>query len=472
MKNFPRAYSKRTVRLLGAGWRCFALLLFLWLPDAPSAQTLFYIRNGCAVDKAEMGQNHYVFDPSNEAQQIISAIMGANLLEPNFVIKSGDVKNALATVEGGQRYIIYNTTYVERIKRSGGSDWPAFYVFAHEIGHHLNNHRFDLSDNAKSKEQELQADVYAGGMLYRLGATLDQAQSGIGIDFSDDSRTHPPRKARIEAVASGWKRASDQSGGVQPKPVVIALRQAEQTPGGAEQTPGGGNSFTDPLVGTFILVKGGTFTMGCTSEQSDCDTDEKPTHQVTLRNFYIGETEVTQAQWRAVMGTNPSGFKNCDKCPVENVSWMEVQDFISELNSRSSGVRYRLPTEAEWEYAARGGLQSRGYKYAGSKHIDDDIAWYSGNAGGKTRPVKGKLPNELGLYDMSGNVWEWCRDWYGSYSATAQSDPKGPDQGSFRVLRGGSWSYVALGCRASIRVSSTPAGRSYTIGFRLASAPQ
>jgi formylglycine-generating enzyme required for sulfatase activity len=161
--------------------------------------------------------------------------------------------------------------------------------------------------------------------------------------------------------------------------------------------------FTDQLTGKFILVKGGTFNMGCTSEQQDCNDDEKPVHPVTLGDYYIAETEVTQAQWKAVMGDNPSVFEGCDDCPVEKVSWNDVQEFITRLNARAGSPRYRLPTEAEWEYAARGGANSRGYQYAGSNDINE-VAWYDDNSGSKTHPVKGKKPNELGVYDMSGNV--------------------------------------------------------------------
>jgi hypothetical protein len=447
--------------------RLLTLLLLLWLPYVLAAQSLLYVRNGCAVNDAEMGQNHYVFDPSDEAQRIIRTIMEANFLEPNFVIKSGDVENALATVEAGQRYIIYNTTYVERIKRSGGSDWPAFYVFAHEIGHHLSNHRFDLNDNAKSKEQELKADVFAGGMLYRLGATLDQAQIGIGNDFKEGgSNTHPPRRARLEAVANGWKKAYDQSGGVQPMPVVIkgAIKPDKTNDrGGVQPDPGGttesslGDSYMDPLVGTMVLVKGG-------------DVRLSDTYTASLSNYYIGQTEVTQAQWRAVMGSNPSRFEDCDDCPVEQVSWDDVQDFIAKLNRRGGGARYRLPTEAEWEYAARGGSKSRGFEFAGSSNIDE-VAWHNGNSGSKTRPVKGKKPNELGLYDMSGNVWEWCSDWYGDYPNGKKSDPTGPSSGSYRVIRGGSWNSFPEYCRVARRNFNYPVRRYNDFGFRLVFVP-
>jgi formylglycine-generating enzyme required for sulfatase activity len=266
--------------------------------------------------------------------------------------------------------------------------------------------------------------------------------------------------------------------------VPVVASEASTAP-----NPTAGSRIIDPLAGTFILVKGGAFTMGCTSEQSDCVFDEKPTHPVTLSNFYIGETEVTQAQWRTVMGSDPSELNNkgCDQCPVEKVSWDDIQDFLSRLNSRSGGARYRMPTEAEWEYAARGGSQSRGFPYAGSNNLDE-VAWYYNNSGDrnlsgnwdyehlkanncKTHPVKGKKANELGLYDMSGNVFEWCQDWYGDYTSGSQFNPTGPASGSFRVLRGGSWLDGPTGCRVARRNYFTPGSRLSSIGFRLARTP-
>lgn len=217
---------------------------------------------------------------------------------------------------------------------------------------------------------------------------------------------------------------------------------------------------------TMIRVYGGTFTMGATSEQdSDAYNDEKPAHQVTLSPYYIGETEVTQALWEAVMGSNPSHFKGA-KRPVEEVSWDDCQDFIRKMNQKT-GLNFRLPTEAEWEYAARGGNKSRGFKYAGSNMIGD-VAWYTYNSGSTTHDVKTKQANELGLYDMSGNVWEWCQDWKGGYSSSAQTNPTGPSSGSNRVDRGGSWFLSAGGCRVSLRGYSTPGSRSNYLGLRLA----
>jgi len=227
---------------------------------------------------------------------------------------------------------------------------------------------------------------------------------------------------------------------------------------------GGEEGRTNPLAHRMVLVKGGTFTMGCTPEQgNDCTAWEKPAHQVTLSDFYIGKYEVTQAQWKAVMNEdNPSKFKG-DNRPVENVSWNDVQAFIRRLNERT-GRNYRLPTEAEWEYAARGGNKSNGYKYSGSKAVDD-IAWYGSE---ETRPVGIKIANELSIHDMSGNVWEWVNDWYGDYSEEQQVDPQGPSSGTNRVLRGGSWYGNARYVRVSVRNGSVPGFHRDAIGFRLA----
>ena len=217
---------------------------------------------------------------------------------------------------------------------------------------------------------------------------------------------------------------------------------------------------------TMIKVEGGTFNMGATSEQgSDADSDEYPVHSVTLSDYYIGETEVTQELWEAVMGSNPSDFSGNQK-PVEMVSWNDCKEFITNLNNLT-GMNFRLPTEAEWEYAARGGNKSQGYKYSGGNTIGN-VAWYWDNSGSATHNVKTKSPNELGTYDMSGNVWEWCEDWYGNYSSGSQTNPTGPSTGSYRVLRGGSWYGGAKYCRVSLRLNSDPGNGYFDYGFRLA----
>ncbi len=228
------------------------------------------------------------------------------------------------------------------------------------------------------------------------------------------------------------------------------------------------------LMDDMVLVKGGTFEMGCTSEQTNCDEDEKPVHTVTLDNFNIGKYEITQEQWQAVMGGNPSYFKDCgDQCPVEDVSWDDTQEFIKKLN-RMIGKTFRLPTEAEWEFAARGGTKSKGFRYAGSDNIDE-VAWnWDMETQLQTHTVGTKKSNELGLYDMSGNVWEWCNDWYDEdyYKNSPRNNPKGPGTSqTYRVLRGGSWSYNANYCRVADRFRYRPYNTDATVGFRLAQTP-
>lgn len=217
----------------------------------------------------------------------------------------------------------------------------------------------------------------------------------------------------------------------------------------------------------MVSVDGGTFTMGATEEQgTDYANHELPTHQVSLSSFYIGQTEVTQALWKAVMGNNPSSFGDDLNRPVADVSWNSCQTFITRLNE-ITGMQFRLPTEAEWEFAARGGIKSLGYKYAGSDNIDE-VAWYKNNGSSTTHPVASKSPNELGLYDMSGNVWEWCQDWYGGYTSSDQINPIGPNTGSSRIHRGGSTNSPASDCRVSTRDEYWPSSPNIYLGLRLA----
>ena len=239
---------------------------------------------------------------------------------------------------------------------------------------------------------------------------------------------------------------------------------------GSSSMASGSNTISIPVKDgisiEMVKVEAGTFMMGATSEMKDPYDDEKPVHQVTLTNdYYMGKYEVSQALWEAVMGSNPSEYKG-DNLPVETVSWNDCQEFISKLNSMT-GRKFRLPTEAEWEYSARGGKKSRSYQYSGSSNISG-VAWYDGNSGSKTHPVGTKQANELGIYDMSGNVWERCSDWYSSYSSSSQTNPTGSDSGSSRVLRGGCRNGLARTCRLSYRIDFTPGYRSYNLGLRLA----
>jgi formylglycine-generating enzyme required for sulfatase activity len=222
----------------------------------------------------------------------------------------------------------------------------------------------------------------------------------------------------------------------------------------------------------MVSVEGGTFTMGCREEQNryDCYTDEKPAHNVTVNGFMMSKHEVTQGQWKAVMGGNPSYFKGNDNLPVETVTWNDIQEFIRNVNA-VTGKTFRLPTEAEWEYAARGGNRGNGYEYSGSDNIGV-VAWYGKNSGGKTHPVGTKQPNELGLYDMSGNVYEWVNDWSSVYRSYDQINPTGYRSGSNRVIRGGGWGHDTKDSRVSYRDASYPGSRGTLLGFRLVLSAQ
>jgi formylglycine-generating enzyme required for sulfatase activity len=239
-----------------------------------------------------------------------------------------------------------------------------------------------------------------------------------------------------------------------------ACRQTGLAPLPRKVSPPPGPKVTDA---DFVLVHAGTFQMG--DRERDGEENEQPVHTVTLTHaFYLQKTDVTQAQWETVMGNNPSYFLGCPSCPVEEVSYDDVQQFIAALNARSPGKGYRLPTEAEWEYAARAGT-SGDYGVAGEATAG---GWVSANSRAETHPVGELQPNAWGLYDMQGNVWEWVSDWYGPYASGAVTDPTGPDSGAFRVLRGGAWRYSATYARSAFRGSTDPTYLSYYYGFRLA----
>lgn len=274
-------------------------------------------------------------------------------------------------------------------------------------------------------------------------------------EFIDDYSNHPLADLARQKIMD--LEIADEETDKQ-KPIV-----KEKTP---KETP---PQFSEPKIETptiiipkkfdfepeLIYVKGGTFI--------------RESQKVTLSDFSIGKYPITQAEWQAVMGNNPSHFKGDDRYPVENVNWDDCQEFIKKLNEKA-GKKYRLPTEAEWEFAARGGNQSKGYEYSGSNTLDE-VAWYFANSDSKTHPVGTKKANELGIHDMSGNVWEWCNDWYGDYSTKDVIDPKGAEKGTTRVLRGGGWSDGAQFCRVAIRYFNTPTIRHYDLGFRVILSP-
>jgi formylglycine-generating enzyme required for sulfatase activity len=297
-------------------------------------------------------------------------------------------------------------------------------------------------------------------LTLEVGATATLTATVVTPDGTSNSVTWTSSNERVATVNS-YGMVTGISNGT----ATIYARTVDGLTGSCVVTVEGDRTYTVNGV-SFKMVKvdGGTFQMGST----DGDSSEQPVHSVTLLSFSIGETEVTQALWYAVMGSNPSSFTGNTLYPVEYVSWNDCQEFITKLN-QLTGQTFRLPTEAEWEFAARGGNSSQGYTYSGSNTIGD-VAWYTSNSSSKTHPVATKQANELGLYDMSGNVWEWCQDWYSSsyYSSSPSNNPTGPSSGSSRVLRGGCWGHFATRCRVADRKDLSPTGQSYFIGFRLA----
>jgi formylglycine-generating enzyme required for sulfatase activity len=310
-----------------------------------------------------------------------------------------------------------------------------------------------------TSEAEEQAWKYAQGTSLGCQRYLKDYPEGKYVkearqcekDYSDDDGDGIINK---NDACPSEKGAATDSGCPPPKPASSTANNGKITP--SPVTHGKKSGLT------MVPVEGGAFTMGSPENEADRYLDECQ-HRVTVNPFSIGQYEVTQADWYEVMGTNPSSFKNCDDCPVENVSWNDAQEFIKAAN-RKYGRNFRLPTEAEWEYAARGGKKSQGWRYSGSSSLDE-VAWYRYNADKKTHAVGLKKANELGLYDMSGNVWEWCSDQYGPYPGCAE--PKEIDKNS-RVLRGGSWDYNVRNCRVSNRGRITPVNRDNGVGFRLA----
>jgi len=232
-------------------------------------------------------------------------------------------------------------------------------------------------------------------------------------------------------------------------------------------------AITNSIGMKLVLIHPGSFTMGAPVEESGSQERELP-HEVTLsRSYYLGVYEVTQGEYEKVMGANPSSFKGA-KNPVEMVSWEDAVSFCKKLSEmpeeKAAGREYRLPTEAEWEYACRAGSTTT-YSTGDTAESLGEYAWFKENAGNETHPVGEKKPNRWGVYDMHGNVWEWCQDWYADYPPDASTDPHGPKGGALRVSRGGSWINVAAICRAAFRCTYTPSYRTFNDGFRLALSP-
>jgi formylglycine-generating enzyme required for sulfatase activity len=328
----------------------------------------------------------------------------------------------------------------------------------------------DLEQSIKSEFQK----KLASDSLY-----IEFEMTVLEVSLTEAKPVSASQTGAVEAEKSWWARLIDAIKGapVSFDGVVTVLYDYDRcnVPITAEASGAGHSWELAPAAFDFlknavyipmIPVKGDEFRMGCTSEHgSDCYNKESPAHIVTLSDFLIGKYPVTQRQWMLVMGDNPSEFKG-DSLPVESVDWNDAHNFIKKLNAMSN-KRYRLPTEAEWEYAARGGIMSEGVKYAGSGNAEE-VAWYDENSEETTHPVGTKGPNELGIYDMSGNVAEWVEDRYGVYTDAPRTNPTGPSSGSTRVNRGGSWDVDARYCRTSNRNDNTPESRYNSLGFRLA----
>lgn len=308
-----------------------------------------------------------------------------------------------------------------------------------------------VSENYREKRKLAQAEQNSLDSLAVAKQQTDSLKKAQGNEITVSSKT--------EKTAASLKKAQEND----------RTNSSQITNSSKEEKP---QNILDEIAANMIYVQGGTYQMGCDdSRDENCTDNEKPVHSVSVSSFYMSKFEVTQAQWKAVMGTNPSRFVGCDNCPVEGISWNDIQGFLKKLNqafanyplSKGGQGGFRLPTEEEWEYAARGGQKSQNYKYAGSNDIGS-VAWYHGNSGLKTHAVGSKKANELGLYDMSGNVHEWTNsDWSADYIKNRVN--------TYVVLRGGSWFSGNNYCRMLSRDFDDPLNGGFNLGFRLLRIP-
>ena len=434
------------------------------------------VENGTVTRLLSMGNHRYrVEAPAYEPKSGTFTIGNEKLSLPVTLQSNMATLTISAATQGTQIYV--------NDQLRGTSSWtgslpPGAYRIEGRLQGYR-NHRQNVTLSERGSQQvsipALQAIVGNLNVNYQptnAEVWIDGRKAGTSPDVF---RNITVGSHNVELRAAGYTSKQERVNIEEGKTALLtgALERQQQTAVAASSSPSSSSYSAAIETITFngvsfnmVRVEGGTFTMGATSEQgSDAYNKEMPAHQVTLSTYSIGETEVTQALWKAVMGKKPSNWKG-DNLPVEKVSWDDCQKFITKLN-KLTGRRFRLPTEAEWEYAARGGSKSRGYKYSGSNNIGD-VAWYTSNASSQTHPVKTKQANELGLYDMSGNVWEWCQDWYGDYSSGSLTNPTGPSSGSYRVNRGSGWSSFARLCRVAIRNYGAPDYPYDYLGLRLA----
>ena len=437
--------------------------------------TLFNLVTGTVPPSAGRVNEDGLPVPVDVSEQVFNVIKAA--MQPRRKDRPQNIDEFLCLVENGN------------VKAENGKLKTA----SKREGENLFTHTASESSLDEVKDESDGETVLNGNVKAERRNEKEHSAGAVISNESEKSQKNKPGKSLwlilllllLIAVAGAWFLFGGAGNGDVPKRDTKKQELKEEAP-----TPSKGKEQEQPVVQDnsfktleftvngvsfkMVAVEGGTFQMGATSEQQNPYSDEKPVHDVTLSSYYIGETEVTQALWEAVMGSNPSCFKGSDN-PVECVSYNDCVAFVKKLNDKlkaagqlPAGREFRLPTEAEWEYAARGGNRSRGYQYSGSNTLSS-VAWYGESWDtGSTHPVKKKQANELGLYDMSGNVWEWCYDWYCEYSTSSQTNPKGPSTGSGRVLRGGSWNYLAQNCRVAYRYNYSPDYRINYGGLRLA----
>ena len=434
---------------------------------------MVFVEGGKFENKGYELENYHI-SATEVTQELWEAVMGTTV-----AMQRDKINPAMPLVGVGDKHPIYYVSqkeakeFCERLSRLTGRIYslPVWqqWEYAALGGNKSHGYKYSGSDNANdvawiNSESTHQVATKAPNELgiYDMSGNVYEWCDGDGL-LRGGSWMCDTSCAECNNVNTRDSRSRDK---------IVGFRIVENTSYLTRVIDG--KDFTTIINGVsfkMVFVQGGTFKMGAQDENpnganydSDAYSDEKPVHNVTLSDYYIGETEVTQELWEAVMGGNPSKNKGSYK-PVENVSWNACQEFIKKLNELT-GKDFRLPTEAEWEYAARGGNKSRGYKYSGSNTIGD-VTWYWDNSSREPHPVGTKTPNELGIYDMSGNVWEWCSDWCGDYSLSSQTNPTGPATGSYRVLRGGSWLNRAQICRVAYRGNLTPDYRNDYYGFRL-----
>ncbi|OWY23184.1 hypothetical protein C7N43_07475 [Sphingobacteriales bacterium UPWRP_1] len=422
---------------------------------------------GCSYDGSVVNTDNLCrslkFASNSDAESSIDDMLRQIGLKRNFAImECPGTENCMAVTIEGIRFIIYDNAFLSKFKTYrfseapliGGSssttaDWAAISIMAHEVGHHLNGHT--LQAGGSKPDLELEADEFSGFILYKLGATLEQAQQAMRSPLISDygTFTHPPRQQRLNAIATGWNNARNLTAPPDLPPL-----------------------FDQPNLPEMVYIEGGSFNMGYNSLLS---LDEGPVHPVTLDGFYMAKTEVTVDQYRTFCNATsrempfPVSWGWIDNYPIVNVSWDDANAYCVWL-STVTGQKYRLPTEAEWEYAARAGNQSTvlDYPFSGSLFIGE-VGWYKDNSLEQPHPVGLKNANRFGLYDMTGNVWEWCSDWYDAayYFSSDAKNPAGPYFGEKKVLRGGSWATPTTDCSVYDRDMGFPGLGLHFTGFRV-----